>query len=128
MTAGMQSDRPPWRGRLASAFRPALAAGLCERLPIGRSFRLTRRFVERRCDAHGSRGMSRLDADRHFPQKEGGRSGRALGPHDVQSFAQSDDLERLFGEDRARIFPTLAGHSNLVVSDSLENERCALLI
>jgi hypothetical protein len=48
-----------------------------ERLHLLAVRRLTQRFVERRCDARGSRGISRLDADRHFPQKEGGRS--ALG-------------------------------------------------
>ena len=52
--------------------------------------------------------------------------GGPRSPANVQDLAQSCDLERLFGQDYARILPTLAGHADLIVPDGLENERAAV--
>jgi len=52
--------------------------------------------------------------------------GGPQNPTNMQDFAQSDHLERLFGQDYARILPTLAGHADLIVPDGLENERAAV--
>jgi len=50
--------------------------------------------------------------------------GGPQNPANVQSFAQSDPLERLFGEDHALVIPALAPHPNLVVPDGLKKRAC----
>jgi hypothetical protein len=44
----------------------------------------------------------------------------------VQGFAQSDDLEGLFGQNYVRVVPTMAGQPDLIVTSGLENDRAAV--